>query len=682
MNPLKRLLKRTKLKKNTKVHWCNLTYFKITKNNTIEINIYSLKIKELEIILIFPDKFFQNFNFKNYSINFLEKKEKDIESFKELYHIHINFFREFKDYFKFSNFLKFENLFEKNKKNIPNLLILPKIKSLFKNENKISNKISNIIKIPKKTFFYEIVMKIENLEHFTFNNYYENITSFFNIKIEKAFLIDHDIFKDLKKKNLKNFILLEKKNLKLDKKKKRTILILNKININSQGKYLGIKNLFFFFENKKIKTLEIKKSELNICLQIPKIIKQFFYYSEILIFLKIFEIHPINSFEYFNKIFIIKEEEKKNLIFLGESILKLITSFFIFINYNEEKKENLDYVKKKLNSDILFSQISEDLGLHTFYLKNFINFPLFENKNIFDLNYELNKKNLSDIFKKLIGSIFYNKNCLFFIFKFLINFTNIFLHNPRIEKLIFVNMIKKKQKDMTGIFLKTFLENKKWKEIIFDNIYKQSYKNLNLEIIEIKNEKINLRDLLKNIKDFFDINKIYKKEKNHYIYIESILNYKFINKSFLKKSLNFDSNIFKKLNFFGQTILEFLIMNFLKNKKLNQNIFQKFKKFFFCNFINFKLSYLFGLQKIPIFCSDGKNTFFEYNFIINYDMSFFDFFKLKKKIFRDQNRFRNFWMSLIGAVFLDGGFYAIRDNFYVFLQPLVSYFFYFHDKFN
>ena len=575
------------------------------------------------------------------------------------------------------------------------------------NDSRTMYKVLKIIKNPKELTmldYYKILSKkykIENLEKIA-ENYNLNFLETKDKNFFNYLLNNDDLPHNIKNQFSMTFLKNLEKNSNCDIYLMSDILGCDSFKVHKRFK--KTKKSLQIFSKKAFPRLAFKKDiskyflqEQNLLfwMKIPSTIKVFYRFSRILNFFEILEIFPKKSFTFFLESLTTSQKDNKynleSLETIGDSILKLITAFFIYIKFPKKDERHLTVLKSKLISNIFYSEIGKNLGLHFFLFvnsKSNINFPLFDENKINEeiISYKITKKNLSDSFEAIIASFFFDNKCLFFIFRFLISFTNIFLHCENNDFFFDFqkNQNNKFEKKDCYTHFENVLLNKKWKKKIFFNIFKQNIDYFFFEDFQGFTKNSTLRDLLEKIG--FD-KKFYKIEKTENLTLknfEEILGYEFKNKNLLENCLILKNKDFERLEFFGDIIQEFIILTesgkiLLKNdKKIKPKFLQKIKRQFLSNLSMYKFAHLFCFQKFINLKNLNEKEKIEFNssfFEIDLEISILDFLKKKKNDFFFVNKkIADVWESITAAILIDGGFHAMKNNFFLFLAPFFKFY--------
>lgn len=472
--------------------------------------------------------------------------------------------------------------------------------------------------------------------------------------------------------------------------------------------------------------------QLSLYMKTPALINSFLHNSRILGF---FEQYPIiykkTSINYL-KAFTPKQAESNfNLEFLetiGDTVLKLITIFYMTAVFDKAGEGDLTNLKSSLISNKFYSEIGSQLNLHHYLLtsSNYdINFPFFKDKTISSQELIFKRKNLSDSFEAIIAAMYLESKSLYGIYKFIIEFTNIFLHNNQLNKFmdeqklprneentdknnvkehmssspsmnkqvlntpgqnIIKNNIIDNDEGISPIKISSFereftaeLCNKVWKQRLFTSLIKTSHKSLKLKFILSGDKNITLRNLLYRYSLLETL--ILKGDKPSVL--EKVINYEFKNKKILLQAINLNSKSFERYEFFGDVIHEFICVTIVGKMMLKKStcnykpkFLQKAKIYLTSNNAMKSIVYLYNLQSF-IISRDKNDKTFNKPMEINLDMRVFDF--MSQSDIEASKKISDMWESLTFAIMLDGGYEALKASIMRLMAPFIGYFMEFHE---
>lgn len=426
---------------------------------------------------------------------------------------------------------------------------------------------------------------------------------------------------------------------------------------------------------------------------------------------------------------------------LGDCVLKVITALFMFVCFPELDESQLTTLKSSLISNLFYYSVANDLGLQYFIIcnpdvKN--NFPLFKKNLDVVLSYQFTRKNLSDAFEAIMGALFLHNNTLMPIFKFLLDNTNIFLHqsNEKMSPECHSNHDGPRQMGLgtclncfiansqTGVLYKSaqlqktqnshfnnkdsgyspirveyldgphssrfipsssYTEEHRWRLLLYRNLIEQPHFQFNFKDIFASSTTF---ERIKDVQSYFLSKKRLEPLRviNHEYFreislIENILGYRFKCKKRLVEVFWIDkSSQFERYEFFGDIILEFLVIGSLMNYFENANIIvkperlQSAKERFLSNKAMCKFMTFYGLTSLIVVTNESsvqrvKDDMMKW---VRPTMFLSEFLEKEPETF--SKRVSDVWESLAYAVFLDGGYQALSQSFLALMAPFLDCF--------
>jgi dsRNA-specific ribonuclease len=424
---------------------------------------------------------------------------------------------------------------------------------------------------------------------------------------------------------------------------------------------------------------------------------------------------------------------------LGDCVLKAITALFMFVCFPNLNESQLTTLKSSLISNLFYYSVANDMGLQYFLIctpdvKN--NFPLFKKSEDIVLTYPFSRKNLSDAFEAIMGALFLHNNTLMPIFKFLVDHTNIFLHQPNggtihecevnhedssqvgLGKCINCFIIK----TGTGNVHKSFPhvsshnhyndQNSGYSPIRFEYldgpstsrfVPMSSYDEENRwrfllyrHLVEEPHCHFKLKDVLPSSATFERI----KDVQSHFLsrqrleplrvigheyyreisLIENIIGYRFENKKRLIEVFWIDkSPNFERYEFFGDTILELLVVGCLMDYFENTGFIVKperlqlAKERFLSNKAMCKFMTFYGLTPL-IVTKDSSVEIVKHDMMtwVRPTMFLSEFLEREPDTF--SKRVSDVWEAMAYAVFLDGGYKALAQSYLGLMAPFIDSF--------
>jgi len=425
---------------------------------------------------------------------------------------------------------------------------------------------------------------------------------------------------------------------------------------------------------------------------------------------------------------------------LGDCVLKAITALFMFVSFPDLTESQLTTLKSSLISNLFYYSVANDLGLQYFIVctpdvKN--NFPLFKKSHDIVLNFQFTRKNLSDAFESIMGTLFLHYNTLMPIFKFLLDHTNIFLHQSNEHRslacpanhedpsqrasgtclscfiynsetgALYKSSHPSKAKDtafseknagyspirmeyLTGVHSSRFLpsssymEENRWRMRLYRNLIEQQHHHFDFK--EVLPQSITF-ERIKDVQGFFlskkrlePIRVIGSDHFRELSLIENILGYRFkCKKRLIEVFWPDDSLQFERYEFFGDILLELLVIGSLMNyfEKTGTIVkperLQLAKERFLCNKAMCKFMTFYGLTRLIV--TKDSSVHAVKSDLMNWvrPTMFLNEF-LEKEPEVFSKRVSDVWESLAYAVFLDGGFPALAQSLLSLMAPFLDCF--------
>ena len=438
---------------------------------------------------------------------------------------------------------------------------------------------------------------------------------------------------------------------------------------------------------------------------LPAFISSFLTQSRILEFFEDFNLsYESKSSNFLQAFMTSKADSDFNLELMetvGDSVLKLMTVFYLFCKFDDYDEGQLTNLKGMMISNKFYSEIANQMNLHHYMIfetKPNDNHPLMLLNKYENRYFDFNRKNMSDCFEAIICAFFVNTNSLHSVFKWIINNTNIFLHNPNLYELkMEINRERafKENEDcnpadeeefvlLRDIFdeFKGGLVDSQWKKELFDNIFLYPIHQIDIELdIEIDYD-IQLEQLLieSGVYNGCILDPLQRRRS-----VERVIGYQFKNSELLVIALNRKDPKFDRFEFFGDVLFEFMFVSIIGKACLkNSEWIAKPKQLANAKGIllsNRMMRNLMDLYTITAFLNHDELSGKEPE-AITASMTVNEFLKrgLAKGTDNYEKSVSDVWEALCFAIFMDGGFEALKTSIIRLSAPFIAFYIQNHHK--
>ena len=384
----------------------------------------------------------------------------------------------------------------------------------------------------------------------------------------------------------------------------------------------------------------------------------------------------------------------ENLEVLGDSVIKILCSLYLFYKYPEKKEGFLEKIRVKMIYNENLFDLAEEVGISKFIYSNEYNINTWENpffkKKMSKIVQQITKKNLADALEALVGACLLNQENFISCFNFLKSFK---LFDDKDQKQLTCkinlqeneNLIFPKIVNHINIFINANIKN--LEDLLISNeYYNEISSSLTSDISFFNLFNLNRINYLQKSKTqnskkiFYDKDYLCVENDPNFDFLQKeILEYEFKDVSLLEEAITHKSKSntknYERLEFLGDAILEIFTifsMYFLSNKNfdlaknLNCGKMTNVKSFLVSNQNLINISILLNMDKYLIYSENKiKDMIDEYKNNLNLEFKL-DYYQ--ETLNKRPKVLSDIFEAIVGAIFIDSG---ITESF-LFLKRIFS----------